>query len=86
MNLETIADLKKELAEYGYDDAKIAEGKAIYDETQRLYDKNKKETNEEREKPTESLLMPMMKWKSIPKTQKIAKVAFLMKQSDIWKV
>lgn len=40
--------LKNELAEYGYDDAEIAKGKALYDQAQQKLDTNRTETNEER--------------------------------------
>ncbi|CEN41235.1 hypothetical protein [Capnocytophaga cynodegmi] len=46
-NLSKEGDLKTELAEYGYDDAKIAEGKALYDEARKTFDTNIKETREE---------------------------------------
>ncbi|MFK8284489.1 hypothetical protein [Capnocytophaga canis] len=46
-NLSKEGDLKTELAEYGYDDAKIAEGKALYDEARKTFDANIKETREE---------------------------------------
>lgn len=46
-NLSKEGDLKTELAEYGYNDAKIAEGKALYDEARKTFDANIKETREE---------------------------------------
>ncbi|GIJ94577.1 hypothetical protein CAPN002_17950 [Capnocytophaga stomatis] len=46
-NLSKEGNLKTELAEYGYDDAKIAEGKALYDEARKTFDANIKETREE---------------------------------------
>lgn len=46
-NLSKEGDLKTELAEYGYDDAKIAKGKALYDEARKTFDANIKETREE---------------------------------------
>lgn len=46
-NLLKEGDLKTELAEYGYDDAKISEGKALYDEARKTFDANIKETREE---------------------------------------
>lgn len=46
-NLSKEGDLKTELAEYGYDDAKISEGKALYDEARKTFDANVKETREE---------------------------------------
>ncbi|MFJ1378529.1 hypothetical protein ACILE8_09195 [Capnocytophaga canimorsus] len=46
-NLSKEGDLKTELAEYGYDDTKIAEGKALYDEARKTFDANIKETREE---------------------------------------
>ncbi len=46
-NLSKEGDLKTELAEYGYDEAKISEGKSLYDEARRTFDANVKETREE---------------------------------------
>lgn len=40
--------LKSELAEYGYDDAEISKGKALYDEASQKLDVNKTETAEEK--------------------------------------
>ncbi|MDO4229859.1 MAG: hypothetical protein Q4C98_08595 [Capnocytophaga sp.] len=40
--------LKTELAEYGYDDAEIAKGKALYDSAWQKIDTNKTETTEEK--------------------------------------
>lgn len=48
-NLDEVQDLKTEMAEYGYDEEKIAEGKALFDKTQQLYNQNKQETTEEKE-------------------------------------
>lgn len=36
-NLDEVQDLKTELAEFGYNDTKIAEGKALFSQTQQLY-------------------------------------------------
>lgn len=46
-NLAKQGELKTELAEYGYDDAKINEGKALYDKARQTFDANIKETREE---------------------------------------
>lgn len=46
-NLVKDLDLKTELAEYGYDEAKIQEGKALYDKARQTFDANTKETREE---------------------------------------
>ena len=46
-NIKTQTILKTELAEYGYDDAEIAKGKALYDKAIAEYQKNIKETQEE---------------------------------------
>ncbi|MDO4228848.1 MAG: hypothetical protein Q4C98_03475 [Capnocytophaga sp.] len=46
-NLSKEGDLKTELAEYGYDESKISEGKALYDEARKTFDINVKETREE---------------------------------------
>ena len=39
--------LKKELAEYGYGDKEIAQGKALYDTAAQMYETNKRESSEE---------------------------------------
>ncbi|QAR31806.1 hypothetical protein EQP59_05305 [Ornithobacterium rhinotracheale] len=83
-NLEEIKDLKTELADYGYDDTKIAEGKALFDDTQQLYDQNKQETAEEKEAYARfSDAFSHLK-KTYGKHRKIAKVA-LMKKTELWK-
>lgn len=46
-NLGKDLDLKTELAEYGYDEVKIKEGKKLYDEARKTFDANTKETREE---------------------------------------
>ena len=46
-NLSKEGDLKTELAEYGYDENKISEGKALYNEARKYFDINLKETREE---------------------------------------
>lgn len=46
-NLAKEMELKTELAEYGYDEAKISEGKALYDKARQTFDANVKETREE---------------------------------------
>lgn len=46
-NLAKEIELKTELAEYGYDEAKISEGKALYDKARQTFDANVKETREE---------------------------------------
>lgn len=46
-NLAKDIELKTELAEYGYDEAKIQEGKALYDKARQTFDANAKETREE---------------------------------------
>lgn len=45
--LKNREDIAQELAEYGYDDAKIQEGKALYDTAIASQDANRKETKEE---------------------------------------
>ncbi|WKS95667.1 hypothetical protein [Riemerella columbina] len=83
-NLEEVQDLKTELADYGYDDAKIAEGKALFDHTQQLYDQNKQETAEEKEAYAQfSDAFSTLK-KAYSKHRKVAKVA-LMKKPELWK-
>lgn len=39
--------LKKELAEYGYGEKEIAQGKALYDTAAQMYETNKRESSEE---------------------------------------
>lgn len=46
-NLKTQTELKTELAEYGYDEAEIAQGKTLYDKALAEYQKNIKETQQE---------------------------------------
>ena len=46
-NLGKDLDLKTELAEYGYDEVKIKEGKKLYDKARNTFDANIKETREE---------------------------------------
>lgn len=46
-NLGKDLELKAELTEYGYDEAKIGEGKKLYDEARKTFDANTKETREE---------------------------------------
>lgn len=48
-NVERVEDIKTELAEYGYDADKIAEGRALYENAQGLFNKNKQETEEEKQ-------------------------------------
>lgn len=79
VNLEEVQDLKSEMAEYGYDDQKIAEGKALYDKTQSLYNKNKQETAEEREAYAHFAQSYEEMKKSYAKHRKIAKVALMKK-------
>lgn len=47
LNLSKEGELSSEIAEYGYDEQKIAKGKALYDKANELYLKNKKETSDE---------------------------------------
>lgn len=83
-NLDEVQDLKTELADYGYDDTKIAEGKALFDHTQQLYDQNKQETAEEKEAYAQfSDAFSTLK-KAYSKHRKVAKVA-LMKKPELWK-
>lgn len=46
-NLAKEIELKTELEEYGYDEAKIQEGKTLYDKARQTFDANVKETREE---------------------------------------
>lgn len=84
-NIKEVELLRTELAEYGYDDANITQGKALYDKAQQLFDKNKQETEEEKlaykhfAKAYDELA------KTYSKHRKIAKVA-LMNQRELWSV
>lgn len=75
-NLSKEGSLKTELAEYGYDDAKISEGKALYDEARKTFDANIKETREE----TSASLAFQQKYQNIQKTyimhRKKARIVF----------
>ena len=62
-NLSKEGDLKTELAEYGYDENKISEGKALYNEARKYFDINLKETREE----TSASLVFQEKYQNIQK-------------------
>lgn len=47
LNLTKETELATEMASYGYDKEKVAEGKALYDKANELYLKNKKENADE---------------------------------------
>lgn len=82
-NLDEVKDLKTELAEYGYDEAKIREGKTLYQNVQTLYDQNKKETAEEKEAYA-LFSKAFQELKTLyNKHRKIAKVA-LVKYPELW--
>lgn len=83
-NLESVEALKTEMAEYGYNEEKIAKGKALYDKTKGLYEENKQETAEEREAYANFAQAYEELKKGYKKHRKIAKVA-LMKNTDIWR-
>ncbi|MRJ08550.1 hypothetical protein EDL99_06675 [Ornithobacterium rhinotracheale] len=83
-NLDEVQDLKTEMAEYGYDDTKIKEGKALFDKTQQLYNQNKQETAEEKEAYAQFADAFDTLKKAYGKHRKIAKVA-LMKRTELWK-
>ncbi|MDO5106607.1 hypothetical protein [Capnocytophaga sp.] len=75
-NLSKEGDLKIEMAEYGYDDAKIAEGKALYDQARKMFDVNVKETREE----SAASLVFQEKYQNVQKTyathRKKARIVF----------
>lgn len=48
-NVKNVAELKTQLAEYGYDDKKMAEGEALYQNAQKLFSLNKVETEQEKQ-------------------------------------
>ncbi|MDR7795605.1 hypothetical protein RIU45_11635 [Riemerella anatipestifer] len=83
-NLDEVQDLKTELEAYGYNDAKIQQGKALFSKTQQLYDQNKQETAEEKEAYAHFANAYNELKKNYNKHRKIAKVA-LMKKPELWK-
>ncbi len=48
-NLSEVADIQAEMAEYGYDETAINEGKALYEKAQTLYEKRQTESTEEKQ-------------------------------------
>lgn len=82
-NIKEVELLRTELAEYGYDDAKIAEGQALYQKAQYLFDKNKQETEEEKLAYKKFAKAYDEVAKTYAKHRKIAKVA-LMNQRELW--
>ncbi len=83
-NFSEVPDLKTEMAEFGYDDAKMQEGKALYDEVLALYNQNKQETAEEKEAYNKFSQAYDALNAAYAKHRKIAKVA-LMNRPDLWK-
>lgn len=82
-NLDEVPTLKNEMAEYGYNDEKIAEGKKLYESTLALYNQNKQETSEERETSAKFATAYEALKKEYAKHRKIAKVA-LMNHPELW--
>lgn len=82
-NIKEVELLRTELAEYGYDDGKIAQGKALYDKAQQLFDKNKQETEEEKLAYKHFAKAYDEVAKVYAKHRKIAKVA-LMNKRELW--
>lgn len=82
-NVENVALIKSELAEFGYDENKIAEGRALYQEAQRLFDQNKAETEEEKQAYAKFQTAYTELGKTYTKHRKSAKVA-LMTQQEAW--
>ncbi len=48
-NLSEVTDIQTEMAEYGYDETAINEGKALYQKARDLYDQRQQESNEEKQ-------------------------------------
>ncbi len=48
-NLSEVAEIQAEMAEYGYDDVKINEGKALYENARALYDQRQQESAEQKQ-------------------------------------
>ncbi len=48
VNLSEVANIEAEMAAYGYDEAEINKGKALYEKAQALYDKRHSESAEEK--------------------------------------
>lgn len=83
-NLDQVADLKTEMAGYGYDETKIKQGKNLFDNAQALYNQNRQETAEEKEAYAQFAEAFDTLKKNYNKDRKIAKVA-LMKKTELWK-
>ncbi len=49
VNLSEVADIQAEMAEYGYDETVINEGKNLYEKAQALYEKRQTESTEEKQ-------------------------------------
>lgn len=83
-NFNEVPDLATEMEEYGYDAAKMAEGKALYDSTLALYNQNQQETAEETEAYKKFSTLYDAVQNVYSNNRKRAKVA-LMKRTDLWK-
>lgn len=83
-NFNEVPDLKTEMEEFGYNDAKMQEGKALYDQVLALYNQNKQETAEEKEAYSKFSQAFDALSTSYSKHRKLAKVA-LMNRPDLWK-
>lgn len=82
-NVNAITEIKTEMAEYGYDTAKINEGKALYQKAQQLFDKNKQETEEAKLAYKSFTNAYNEVAKVYSKHRKIAKVALIDKK-EFW--
>lgn len=82
-NYEEIAELKSEMEEYGYDSARMNEGKQLYLKAQELYDKNKQDTAEAKEAYAAFEQAYDKFSKLYSKHRKAAKVA-LMHKPEVW--
>lgn len=82
-NLGEIPGLAAEMEEYGYDAAKMAEGKALYDRALALYGQNKQEASEEGVAYKKFAALYDTVSEAYNRNRKRAKVA-LMKRPDLW--
>ncbi len=82
-NLSQVADIQAEMADYGYDQTAINEGKALFEKAQTLYDKRQTESAEERQ--AYDIFFEAFKQlkEQYKKDRKKAKVA-LMKQTELY--
>ncbi|PIF01530.1 MAG: hypothetical protein CR965_01615 [Paludibacter sp.] len=82
-NLSKVADIQAEMAEYGYDQTAIDEGKALYEKAELLYNERKVESAEEK-KAYDTFAIKLEELKEFyKKDRKKAKVA-LLKNTELY--